>query len=110
MYAICCTFYLFICGVSTSVTRHKDVEYSKYLGANASKLETEYASTIVCNHISWLDPIVLIKNIMPAFAPTSGLKDVPLLRTLIDCLDSIYIPRGGSEENKAQALLDIKKR
>ena len=107
MYKICCTFYLFICGVSTSVKRHKEVDYSKYLGENTSKKDTEYASTIVCNHVSWLDPIILIKNIMPAFAPTSGLKDVPLLRTLIDCLDSIYIPRGGSEENKAQVLHDI---
>jgi hypothetical protein len=41
---------------------------------------------------------------MPAFAPSSEFRGVPLLGTLIDVIDSIYIPRGGSEENKAKAL------
>jgi len=67
-------------------------------------------STIVSNHISWLDPVVLIKNIRPAFAPSIEFKGVPLLGTLIDVIDSIYIPRGGSEEKKALVLKTIRER
>jgi hypothetical protein len=51
--------------------------------------------------VSWLDAIVLIKEMRPAFAPSAEFKNVPLLGTLIDAIDSIYIPRGGSEEKKA---------
>lgn len=54
--------------------------------------------------------MVLIKNIRPAFAPSSEFKNVPLLGTLIDVIDSIYIPRGGSEESKAKALGAIRDR
>ena len=35
---------------------------------------------------------------------------MPLLGSLIDAIDSIYIPRGGSEEKKAQALAAIRDR
>lgn len=94
MYKYVCIGYIFVCGVSTDIKRHDNVKYTKYLGPNYS--EGEYASTIVCNHVSWLDPIVLIKTILPAFSPTSGLCTIPLLATLMDCLDSIYIPRGGT--------------
>jgi hypothetical protein len=48
--------------------------------------------------------VVLVKSIRPAFSPSAEFKNVPLLGTLINVLDSIYIPRGGSEENKAKAL------
>ena len=48
--------------------------------------------------------MVLIKNVYPAFSPSSEFRNIPLLCRLIDTLDSIYIPRGGSNENKAKAL------
>jgi hypothetical protein len=52
----------------------------------------------------------LLKNVMPAFAPSAEFKGVPLLGTLMDVIDSIYIPRGGSEESKARALQAIRER
>ena len=99
MYHVCCTFYLFIAGTRTSL-KFVDVDYSYYLGPNYKNnvKKIKRTSTIVCNHVSWLDPVVLIKNVRPAFAPSSEFKTVPVLSTLIDCIDSIYIPRGGSEE------------
>lgn len=54
--------------------------------------------------------MVLIKEIRPAFAPSAEFKNVPLLGSLIDAIDSIYIPRGGSEEKKAAALAAIRDR
>jgi 1-acyl-sn-glycerol-3-phosphate acyltransferase len=89
-----------------------DVDYSEYLGTHYKEYakKIKRTSTIVCNHVSWLDPVVLIKTIRPAFAPSSEFKNVPLLGTLIDAIDSIYIPRGGSEEKKAAALGAIRDR
>lgn len=85
---------------------YDDVDYSYYLGQNykTEMKKVKRTSTMVCNHVSWLDCIILIKSVRPAFSPSIEFRNVPLLGTFIDCLDSIYIPRGGSEENKAQAL------
>jgi 1-acyl-sn-glycerol-3-phosphate acyltransferase len=55
-------------------------------------------STIVCNHVSWLDVVVLIKYVCPAFTPSAEQKGLPIVGKLIDFLDSIYIPRGGTPE------------
>ena len=66
-----------------------------------------YGSTIVSNHVSWLDPVVMIRNVAPAFAAFEEFRSVPLLGKMIDSLDSIYIPRGGSEEKRALILKAI---
>lgn len=111
MYYVCCSFFLFVVGIRTSL-KYVDADYSLYLGDNYKKniKKIKRTSTIVSNHVSWLDPIIYIKNIRPAFAPSSEFRNVPLLATLIDVIDSIYIPRGGSEEMKAKALSAIKDR
>jgi 1-acyl-sn-glycerol-3-phosphate acyltransferase len=111
IYHIYCTFYLFIAGITTT-KKHIDVDYSEYLGEHYKKYakKIKKASTIVCNHVSWLDPVVLIKEIKPAFSASAEFKNLPLLATLIDTLDSIYIPRGGSEEKRAHALSAIRDR
>ena len=67
-------------------------------------------STIVCNHVSWVDAVLLIKTIRPAFAPSAGFQNVPLFSTLINVLDSIYMPQGGSEDNRIKILQKIKDR
>jgi 1-acyl-sn-glycerol-3-phosphate acyltransferase len=50
-----------------------DCDYSFYLGKNYidSMDNSKKTSTIVSNHVSWLDAIILIKTIRPAFAPSS---------------------------------------
>lgn len=90
----------------TTFKKKIDFDYSYYLGSDYKQKMSQYknTSTIVCNHISWLDPVVLIKLIRPAFAPSSEFQGVPLLCTLIDVIDSIYIPRGGDEYNKEMVL------
>jgi len=89
-----------------------DADYSFYLGNDYKKNEKKIirTSTIISNHVSWLDPVIMIKNIRPAFSPSIEFKNLPLLGNLIDALDSIYVPRGGSEENKALALSAIRDR
>ena len=83
-----------------------NLDYSEYLGPDY--LETQdnsiRTSTLVCNHVSWLDTVILIRNLSPAFAPSSELGKLPVLSTLMEALDSIYIPRGGNEESRMNAL------
>lgn len=52
----------------------------------------------------------MIKTLRSAFAPNAGLKSIPVVKTLCDCLDSIYIRRGGTDEQVAEALKVIKDR
>ena len=105
MYHVCTTLFLIVSGMRTSV-KYVDLDYSEYLGPNykLNQKKIKRTSTIVCNHTSWLDTVVLIKSLRPAFAPSSEFRNVPILSTLIDSIDSIYIPRGGSEESRNKAL------
>jgi len=111
MYHVCTSFFLFVTGINTSL-KYINVDYSYYLGENYKKnmKKIKRTSTIVSNHVSWLDAVIYIKNIRPAFAPSAEFRNVPLLSTLINVIDSIYIPRGGSEEKKAIALQAIRDR
>lgn len=97
--------------MSTSIKK-ADYDYTEYLGPDYKKTnkKTKRVSTIISNHTSWLDPVVFIKTLRPAFSPSAEFRHLPLVGNLIDALDSIYIPRGGSEEKKAKALADIRER
>jgi 1-acyl-sn-glycerol-3-phosphate acyltransferase len=111
MYHVCCGFVLFVSGMRTKL-KYIELDYSEYLGPDYKKnqMKIKRTSTIVSNHVSWLDPVVLIKNVKPAFAPSAEFRNVPILSTLIDSIDSIYIPRGGSEEARNKALASIRDR
>tara|TARA_B110000285_G_C14669833_1_gene399828 strand:- start:271 stop:519 length:249 start_codon:yes stop_codon:yes gene_type:complete len=67
-------------------------------------------STIVSNHVSYLDPVVALVHLRPALAPAKDFEHVPLVGTLCNVVDSIFIPRGGSEEKKELALAAIRER
>jgi len=58
-------------------------------------------STLISNHISVLDSIILVKYLFPAFAPSAEFSKVPVVRTLLNGIDSIYMPRGGTDESRA---------
>jgi 1-acyl-sn-glycerol-3-phosphate acyltransferase len=112
MYHVCSTFFLWVCGVYSTTIKQVDFDYTYYLGKDYKK-ETRKpirVSTIVSNHTCYLDIVSLVKTIRPAFSPSAEFRNLPLLSNLIDGLDSIYIPRGGSEEQKAKALAAIRSR
>jgi len=110
MYHVCCTFFLWVNGIYSTSLTYMEYDYSEYLGEDYKKELTKpkRVSTIVSNHTCWLDVVALIKTIKPAFSPSAEFRNIPLLSNLIDALDSIYIPRGGSEEKKAKALAAIR--
>jgi 1-acyl-sn-glycerol-3-phosphate acyltransferase len=67
-------------------------------------------STIISNHVSWIDTQVLYQYFKLAFTLDIGFKKAPLMSNLGNVVDSIYVPRGGTEEKRLAALNAIKDR
>jgi len=97
VYYFFCRFGIFIAGMGLSTERHNDYDYSYYLGPNYKDgyRDIKKASTIVSNHCSVNDCLILICKVCPGFCPTIGFKKVPIFNTTIEVLDSFYIDRAG---------------
>lgn len=110
-YRITAGFGIFLAGMSTTLA-YQDVDYSYYLGEGYKQgyRDIKKTSTIVSNHVSWLDPLILIYIITPAFAPTSYFKTVPIFSTVCAMLDSIFIDRGADEMAREKVIETIKER
>lgn len=111
IYRACCGWGIFIAGMRTAVT-YQDVDYSYYLGEGYKDKyrDIKKTSTLVCNHVSWLDALILIYIITPAFAPSSFFKTVPVFSTTCSVLDSIYIDRGADEATRQKTVNTILER
>lgn len=61
IYSSTCGWGVFLSGMTTSVV-HQEVDYSYYLGEGyqSNYKDIKKTSTLVCNHVSWLDPLILI--------------------------------------------------
>lgn len=108
IYMAVCGFEIFLAGMTTDVT-YKDVDYSFYLGEGYKEKykDIKRTSTIVSNHCSWLDALIMINIFMPAFTPTAAFKTVPVFSTTCEVLDSIYINRGADEASRQKIVKDI---
>ena len=111
IYKTLCSLSVALTGVRTSKV-YKDCDYSYYLGPNYKDnyKKVKRASTIVPNHTSWVDAMIMIKYFCPAFAPNKRFQSLPILATLCNLLDSIYIPSGGTKEKLDKALSIITER
>ena len=96
--------YALMNGITSKAVEHSDVDYSYYLGPDYDKNTGKHCSTIISNHTSVLDPVVYLKLMQPAFAASIEFKKMPLFNTLMNALDTIYIPRGGTEEERKKVL------
>jgi len=108
MYKVCCPISLFLSGMTYNTVR-QEADYSYYLGDNYREgyRDIKKTSTIISNHVSWLDCVILICHCKPAFAPDAAFRNVPLFNTTIECLDSIYIERGGDISKKEKTIKTI---
>ena len=65
-------------------------------------------STIVCNHIGWIEVMALISSpIQPAFTPKNDYVNAPLLGTTCRGLQSLFLPRGADAATREKALEHI---
>jgi hypothetical protein len=92
--------------------RVMDYDYTEYLGENykAQQKPIKKVSTIICNHVSWSDTQCLYQYFKLAFTLDIGFKKAPLMSNLGNIVDSIYLPRGGTDEKRLAALNAIKDR
>ena len=91
-------------------TKYVDFDYSEYLGDGYKETQQlpPKASTVVANHQCWLDSLILICTpLFPGFAAKVETKKVWVLASLIDALQSLYISRGGTDEERQQIIKDI---
>ena len=54
-------------------------------------------SAYVCNHVSWIDAIVIFKQLEPSLAVALGIKDSAIFRSIANSLECIFLPRGKSQ-------------
>lgn len=103
---------MLICGINVTHTEKKEYDYSFYLGPGYKDKMKPYkkCSTIISNHVSWVDTQNLYQYYDLAFALDAGFINVPLMGKLGQMVDSIFIPRGGTEEKRLAALNAIKDR
>ena len=68
------------------------------------------SSTIICNHIGWVEVMALIISpLHPGFTPSIHHKNTPLLGTACRGLQSLFIDRGSdqaSRDNIVQQIAD----
>lgn len=88
-----------------------DVDYTYYLGPGYKEtMSKKYASTIISNHVSWLDGMVIATRVLPSMTPKASLKKTPIVSTLGYAIGNVWIPRGTSQEDRDKALELIKDR
>jgi hypothetical protein len=102
---------MFICGVKCNY-EYKEQDYSAYLGKGYKDTmkPIKKVSTIISNHVSWVDTQCLYQYFKLAFSLDIGFKKAPLMGNLGNVVDSIYLPRGGTDEKRLAALNAIKDR
>ena len=65
-------------------------------------------SAIICNHTGWLEIHALIASpIQPGFTPRIEMRDMPIMNKLTEGLQSLYISRGGSQEERDKIVETI---
>lgn len=98
--------FLISCGIFTS-HKYVDIDYEKYLGKQYDKTETYSAS--VCNHISWLDIMIMMGDNGCGFITNIGVKNYYFIGTVCTWIGSIYVDRQ-SKESRSDSLSTLEKK
>lgn len=98
-----------ICGGVLPWQKDTEYDYSEYLGPDyKNDAQPDKVSTITSNHSSWLDIIILVAGRYgPSFASKKSLRKKPIIGLLTASLQSIFINRGASEEQRQQIIQQI---
>lgn len=96
-------FQLF-CGIIVS-EENIDIDYSPYLGNDYKKENITPAATI-CNHVSWLDIIILMGRTGCGFITNHTVKSFPFVGTICTWIGSLYVNRL-DKENRAETMNNL---
>ena len=94
--------WMFVCGFCTHDIEEVEVDYTYYLGPGYKEQfkKVKCASTVVSNHVSLWDSQNITQYMLTAYTLDEMFLNAPLMGSLGAVLDSIFIPRGGTEEEK----------
>lgn len=101
---------MFLAGVCWSTT-DKDADYSYYLGPDyKEKMSKRYASTVISNHVSWFDGMVIACRVLPSMTPKASMRNTPIISLLGKAIGVLWTPQGGTQESRENALNMIRER
>jgi len=101
---------MFLAGVCWS-TSDKDADYSYYLGPDyKEKMSKRYASTVISNHVSWFDGMVIACRVLPSMTPKASMRNTPIISLLGKAIGVLWTPQGGTQESRENALNMIRER
>ena len=97
--------YLWTAGVRI-IQKEVDADYSYYLGPDYKRGYSDIAktSTIVSNHVSWLDAQIIFMCFDSCFTCDSVFKNVPIMGHIAKAQDFLFLPRGGNEEKRNESI------
>lgn len=62
---------------------------------------------MISNHVSWLDSHVIFIFFNVAFTLDKGFENMPIMSGTAKCLDSIFVPRAGTDEERDAIIKTI---
>lgn len=72
----------------------KDVDYTYYLGEGyKEKMSKKPVSTVISNHVSYFDGMVIATRVLPSMTPKASLKNKPIIGMLGWAIGVLWIPR-----------------
>jgi len=100
---------VFFAGIVWIKTERPQIDYKKYLGPDW-KPKYNGASTLVFNHSTWIDILIGMWWDMPSFLSQKYVRSYPGVGKISDLLQSLYLNRTGTKDEKEEALKAIKER
>jgi len=103
-----CGLICFILGFSFEHERATFADYSEWLGPDW-KAEWNRPVTLISNHVSFMDILLVIYWKFPVFVAATRAKHIPGVGAVTDALDTIYYERIGdnAKESRKQVMEKI---
>lgn len=97
---ICCRWHAFIGGlywVKLEYVSTGEGNYKKWLGPDW-KPEWTGASTIVSNHVCWMEIVLALAYFKASFVGKESIRDMPGIGKIGVAIDCLFISRAGTKE------------
>lgn len=90
-------------GWTRSEVINADVDYSEYLGPDWKK-EYNGASTLVSNHISFIDTVYAIYYYYPTIVSRESSKNIPFAGAALKAMNTVFVARAGKDAKESKRL------
>ena len=92
-----------------SIEEQKKCQQAKQEDSRVHKRGKGPPSTVICNHTGWLEGFALTKE-NTCFSGKEEAQRIPIFGTLLNALNTLYMPRGGSQEARDNTIQTIIRR